>query len=275
MMQETIAQMAPLVGALLAAGVVAGIVAGLFGVGGGVVIVPALALVLSALGFEGTGMHVAVGTSLATIVFTSIRSLLAHNRRGAVDWRVLRDWSPWIAVGALGGAWLANQVSGDHLTLVFGCVALVLSLQFLLGDPSWKLASDLPSGPLRIGVSTSVGALSAIMGIGGGTFGVTLMTVCGRPMHQAVGTSAAFGAVIGLPGALGFVAGGLGQSGLPPLSVGYVNLPALLIISLATLVTASIGAKLAHLMDGALLRRAFGVLLIVTALNMLRGVFLS
>ncbi len=257
--------------ALLAAGGAAGIVAGLFGIGGGVVIVPTLAFVFVSLGYPQTAMHTAVGGSLATIVFTSARSTWSHHKRGAVDWSVVRGWTPWIMLGAIIGALLAGGLSGAALTLVFGSILLVVALQFGLGRPTWTLATRLPGGFLRAGLAGTLGALSGIMGIGGGVFGVTLLTLCGRSAHQAVGTAAAFGAAIGLPAAIGFAITGWGVEARPPLSIGYLNVPAILIIALMTTSFAPLGAMIAHRMNGVALRRAFGVVLFLLALNMLRG----
>jgi uncharacterized membrane protein YfcA len=253
---------------LIAAGIVAGIAAGLFGIGGGAVIVPVLYFLLTALGYEDTAMHVAVATSLATIILTSIRSVMAHNQRGAVDWNVLKGWAPWIVIGACLGQLVAGFVSKDALTLTFGSLLLILALQLYFGRPTWKLADDVPKGTPRAGLGGALGALSAIMGIGGGTFGVSLMTICGRPMHQAVGTAAGFGVAIGAPGAVVAILNGLDREGLPPFSLGHVNLPAFVLISICTVTMAPIGAAMAHRLDAGLLRKLFGVLLVLVSVRM-------
>jgi uncharacterized membrane protein YfcA len=260
----------PLLIGLVAAGLFAGLIAGLFGIGGGVVIVPVLAYMFSALGYPETAMHAAVGCSLATIVATSIRSAMAHNREGAVDWSVVRGWVPWIIVGALVGSTIAGLMPGEALKGVFGAVALIVAAQFAFGGPSWWLAPDLPTGPPKFAIAGVLGALSSIMGIGGGVFGVTLMTLCGRTIHQAVGTAAAFGAAIGLPGALGFAVSGWEMAGRAPFSIGYLNVPAIIIIALLTTSVAPIGARLAHRMDGPVLKRLFALALTLVALNMVR-----
>ncbi|MEO0982432.1 MAG: sulfite exporter TauE/SafE family protein [Pseudomonadota bacterium] len=269
-MAELISQYAPLGAAIAVAGLIAGLVAGLFGIGGGVVIVPVLFFCFTALGFADTAMHVAVGTSLATIIATSMRSVMSHNEKGAVDWAVIRTWWPWIAVGALIGVTITGFFTSRGLAVVFGVVGLALSLQFVLGRPDWKLAQDMPRGAARIGLGGGLGALSALLGIGGGTFGVTFMTLCGRAIHQAVATSAGFGVAIGAPGALAAVAVGWGREGLPPGSVGHVNLPAFALIAVFTVAMAPVGARLAHSLDAILLRRLFGVALALAAANMLR-----
>lgn len=255
--------------ALGGAGLFAGLVAGLFGIGGGAVIVPVLYFLLTGLGFDESAQHVAVATSLATIIATSTRSVMAHNTHGAVDWDVLRGWSPWIVFGAGAGMVIASYMSGQALAAVFGAVALVISLQFFFGRPDWRLADDMATGLPRAGLGVAMGALSALMGIGGGTFGVSLMTMSGRAMHQAVGTAAGFGVAIGVPGAIAAVLTGLGKEGLPPGSLGYVNVPAFLMISVLTVAMAPVGASLAHKLDGALLKKLFGVLLALVAARMI------
>lgn len=269
-MDASLSSYAPLLLSLLGAGVVAGLIAGMFGVGGGVVIVPALYFALRTLGYPETAMHVAVGTSLATIIATSIRSVMAHDKRGAVDWGVLKGWSSWIVVGALAGAFLAKFISGEMLTVIFAVVIMIVSLQFMLGRPNWRLAEEPPTGAVRAGIGGAIGVLSALMGIGGGVFGVTLLTLCGRPIHTAVGTAAGFGVAIGLPAAIGFAWSGRDVEGLPPFSLGYLSLPGFVIIALMTTMLAPLGARIAHKLDATMLRRVFGVFVVLVAGNMLR-----
>ncbi len=258
--------------ALLAAGAGAGVAAGMFGVGGGVIIVPALYFTLSSLGFSETAMHVSVGTSLATIIATSIRSVISHHAKEAVDWKILSTWSPFIMLGALLGSFLASEISGRNLTIFFGVTAFLLAAQLIFGRPNWKLSNDVPQGPVSWAISVVIGGASSLMGIGGGVFGVTTLVLFGRPIHQAIGTSAGFGAAIGIPGALGYAISGWRIDNLPPFSFGYISLPGFILIALMTTTLAPVGARIAHGMNGVLLRRIFGVLLILTALNMLRKV---
>lgn len=259
---------------LAAAGLFAGFIGGLFGVGGGVVIVPALYVVLSALDVdESVRMHVAVGTSLSTIIATSWRSLATHMKAGAVDMAVLRAWAPWITAGALVGAAVAGFSNTQTLLVVFGGGLLLVAAQMGLGNPAWRIAADLPRGAVRALVAGAIGVLSAMMGIGGGAFGVTVMTLCGRPIHQSVATASGFGAAIALPAALGYVVTGWGRADLPPLSIGYVNLPGFLALAALTAITAPIGARLAHRLPHLTLKRAFAIFLAITALNMLREAF--
>jgi uncharacterized membrane protein YfcA len=260
--------------ALAGAGLFAGFVGGLFGIGGGVVIVPALYYVFTALGIdEAVRMHVAVGTALSTIIATSWRSLSAHAKAGAVDFAVLKAWAPWITLGALIGAGLAGLANTEALLIVFGAGLFLVALQMGLGNPNWRLAQDLPTGAPRALIAGGIGALSAMMGIGGGAFGVTVMTLCGRPIHQAVATASGFGAAIALPAALAYIATGSGQSGLPPWSLGYVNAPGFILLAALTAWTAPIGARLAHRLPQQTLKRAFAILLTLVALNMLRNAF--
>lgn len=265
------AEIAWFIAALAGAGLFAGFVGGLFGIGGGAVVVPALYFVFTALGVdEAVRMHVAVGTSLSTIVSTSWRSLATHTKAGAVDYAVLRQWWPWITFGALLGAGVAGLIETEALLVVFGAGLLLVALQMGLSSPNWRLFSDLPRGPARAGIAGAIGALSAMMGIGGGAFGVTVMTLCGRPIHQAVATASGFGAAIALPAALGYVVMGWGREGLPPWSLGFVSLPGFVVLAALTALTAPIGARLAHRLPQAALKRAFAVLLALVALNMLR-----
>lgn len=258
--------------ALIAAGLFAGFIGGLFGVGGGVVIVPALYYLFGALGVDDSvRMHAAVGASLSTIIATSARSLATHARVGAVDFSILRAWTPWIALGAAIGAACAGAIDARALQIVFGAGLLAVAAQMGLADPRWRIANQMPQGALRALIAGGVGLLSAMMGIGGGAFGVAIMTLCGRPIHQAVATASGFGAAIALPAALGFIVTGWGRAGLPWGSLGFVNLPAFVILAGLTSIAAPFGARLAHRMDQRLLKRAFAIFLAFTALNMLRG----
>lgn len=260
--------------ALAAAGLFAGFVGGLFGIGGGVVIVPALYLVFTALGVdEAVRMHVAVGTSLSTILATAWRSLATHRKAGAVDFEVLRNWTPWIALGALAGAGAAGFADTQSLLLVFGGGLLLIAAQMGLADPNWRLFADLPGGALHAALACAIGFLSALMGIGGGAFGVTVMTLCGRPIHRAVATASGFGAAIALPAALGYAAIGWGREGLPPWSLGFVSAPGFAVLAALTMLTAPVGARLAHRLPQLQLKRAFAVFLALMALNMLREAF--
>lgn len=271
-MAEFISQYGPLILALIGCGLFSGLAAGLFGIGGGAIIVPVLIILFEGLGFSDTASHVAIATSLATIILTSARSVMAHHKVGAVDWYIVKTWAPWIMFGAIVGQLVAGGLSSVALKAFFGAMAFLLAAQLFFGRPSWKLANDMPKGIGRAGLGGGIGVLSALMGIGGGTFGVSLMTVCGKAIHKAVATAAGFGIAIGLPSALTAIFTGWGQEGLPPFSIGYVNLAAFGLISVFTVTMAPIGARLAHSLDAALLKRMFGVLLALVATKMLLDV---
>lgn len=255
-----------LLAALTAAGLVGGLVAGLFGVGGGTVIVPAVFYAFEVLGVGGEGnLHTAIGTSLLTIVATSWRSLRAHRSHGAVDEAVLKTWTPWVAAGALVGAGVAGFTSMQGLAIVYGVCLLVVAAQMGLLPERMTLRRDLPTGWGRRATGTVIGGLSAMMGIGGGSFGGMMMTLCGRPIHQAVATASGFGLAIGAAATVGFVVFGWDADGRPPLSLGYVNVPGAVVMAVLTTAVAPWGARLAHSLDRRVLRRAFAVWLLVTA----------
>ena len=252
---------------LLAIGALAGVLAGLLGVGGGIVLVPAFFYSFRSLGFGGPDlMQICVATSLATIVVTSIRSVLAHRRRGSVDMEVLRSWAPGIVVGALAGTWLATVLDTRGLQAVFAGLALLVSFYLAFGAGGLRFGAQMPTGVERAGVSGLIGTLSTLMGIGGGSLGVPTMSLYGMAIHRAVGTAAGFGLAIAVPSTLGFLIAG--TEGAPPLTVGSVNLPAFALIVAMTMVTTPWGVDLAHRMNPAPLKRVFAAFLFVVALNM-------
>lgn len=261
-----------LAGTLLLAGAMAGLTAGLFGNGGGFVVVPALLFVFSFLGYQDEGLiYLAVGTSLATIVVSSFRAAITHHKLGSLDREVLRTWAPWLTIGVAAGVYLASLTDAKGLTLVFAGGVGFYSIYFLFPTMLDKYSFEhLPSGLSRASFAAVLGGFSALLGIGGGTPTVITMTLCGRSIVQAVGTAAGVGFIIGLAGCLGFCMIGLMQSISvgPPGSLGFVNLPALLAISLASLVTAPMGAKLAHNLEQVVLKRMFGIYLIAVSVTM-------
>lgn len=255
-----------LLAALTAAGLFGGLIAGLFGVGGGTVIVPAVFYAFEVLGVGGeSNLHVAIGTSLLTIVATSWRSLRAHRAHGAVDETVLKTWTPWVGAGAVAGAAVAGVTSMEGLALVYGVCLAAVAAQMGLMREGWAPRRSLPTGWARRGLGTAIGGLSAMMGIGGGSFGGMLLTLCGRPIHQAVATASGFGVAIGTAATLGFVVFGWAAAGRPPLSLGYVNVPGAVVMAVLTTAVAPWGAKLAHRLDRKVLRRAFAIYLLITA----------
>ncbi|WP_244982737.1 sulfite exporter TauE/SafE family protein [Croceicoccus marinus] len=258
--------------ALLAAGLGAGFAGGLFGIGGGFVVVPALTLILPMLGTSPQQvMHVAIGTSLATIIFTSLRSVQSHARRGAVDVPFIKGWAPWLVVGTILGTLIADRVSSSTLALIFGIGVLVFAAYFLLPiRPERQPISDtMPTGAKRIGLAGFLGLISALLGIGGGTITTLTMTSCGAPIHRAIGTASGVGAIIALPAAIGFAITGFGEAGLPRLSIGYISMPAAIAIIATAVIAAPLGVAAAHRLSPALLRRVFGSYLVVVGITMI------
>ena len=255
---------------LLVIGAFAGVLAGLLGVGGGIVLVPAFFYAFQMLGYDGPQlMQMCLATSLATIIVTSVRSVHSHNKKGAVDWDILRGWAPGIAVGAVLGMLVVSQLRSTTLQAIFGILALIVGVYMSFGRAEWRLGQVMPKGPLRLILSPSVGFMSVLMGIGGGSFGVPLMALFNTPIHRAVATAAGFGVVIAVPAVIGFLFVDM-QMEVPPFTIGAVNFVAFFVIIAMTLITAPWGVKLAHAMDAKPLKRAFGVFLVLVALNMLR-----
>lgn len=256
---------------LLAVGAFAGVLAGLLGVGGGIVIVPALYYVLGGLGYPQVSlMHVCVATSLATIIFTSIRSVHSHHKKGAVDWDVLRGWAPWIVLGAVAGVITADYLRTKALMAIFGTIAFLVSLQLAFGNPKHQLGQQPPVGAPRAAWAMFTGFFSTLMGIGGGTFGVTILSLYGVAIHRAVATAAGFGLIISVPAVVGFIITGLNVAEKPPFTLGYVNLVAFALIVPMTVIMAPYGARLAHATNPKPLKLAFALFLALTSLNMLR-----
>jgi uncharacterized membrane protein YfcA len=255
---------------LVIAGVVGGLIAGMLGVGGGIVIVPILYHVLAGLGFdESLRMHLAVGTSLATIIPTSISSLRAHSKKGTVDWALLKSWIIPMILGVAIGTALAAYVNGRTLSLIFGIVALPVALNMAFGKESWRLANRIPPAPAGWALPVGIGWLSSMMGIGGGTLGVPTMNLCNFPIHRAVGTAAGFGVIISIPATIGMALGGWGAPNLPPYSLGYVNLLGFILIAPVSVLMAPAGAHLAHMMNQKRLKLMFALFIAVTAVRML------
>ena len=255
-----------LVVALVLSGTVTGILAGVFGVGGGAVIVPVLYEAYAFLGLaEDVRMHVSIGTAMAVIVPTSVRSFLAHRKRGSVDMAVVRSWLIPMPIGVVFASVLAASISGDALSGVFATIAAMVSFRLLFGRESWRLGPDLPANPLRAIIGTIIGFLSTLMGVGGGIMVNTVMTLYGRTMIQAVGTSSAIGLVISIPAVFGYIWAGWGVGGLPPLSAGYVNLLGMAVLIPVSVLAAPYGVRLAHSMPQRWLERSFGIFLAIVA----------
>jgi uncharacterized membrane protein YfcA len=253
---------------LIAAGVVAGVLAGLFGIGGGAVLVPVFYQAFSAWGLDqAIVMHVSVGTSLAIIVPTSIRSFMTHRQSGVIDMETLKKWIVAVPIGVLIASYIAFIASGEALRAIFAFIAIIVAIRMIFNQPHWRLGKDLPGGIYRWIVGVIVGLLSALMGIGGGVLNNTFMTLYNRPMHQAVATSSGVGVLISIPGLIGYVWAGWSIEGLPPFSTGFVNWPAVLLIIPITLMLAPVGARLAHRLEKRQLEVGFGIFLLLVAIR--------
>ncbi|WP_172123724.1 MULTISPECIES: sulfite exporter TauE/SafE family protein [unclassified Devosia] len=260
----------PFVLGLMVTGVFSGLAAGLLGIGGGAIIVPALSNALLLLGFDADVVqHAAVGTSLAIIIPTGLMSARAHLARGALDVPTLRLWVPFIVAGTFLGGLMAGLFSGDALRIVFAVMAFLIAANIV---SSWqtRLMGHLNGSRLVHRIAASiVGYNSALMGVGGGSLTVPTLVAFGATMHAAVGTSAAIGVAIAVSGTLGFIISGWGVPGLPPLSLGYINLVALVLVGTLAAVFAPYGAALAHRLDQKTLRYLFAAFLVLVGLNML------
>ncbi len=250
-------------------GVFSGLIAGLFGVGGGLIIVPVLATVLPLIGVGSESvMQVAVGTSLAVISVTAVSSTLSHHRAGGVRWLLFAWLSPGLIAGALVGAGLAHWLSGEALRIVVGVGALLAAARMAFGRTP-ESARNAPPAALLLPAGALIGSLSALIGIGGGTLMVPLLAFCGVPMRQAVGTSAACGLPIAWAGTAGMILAGWDVAGLPPGNLGYVSLPGFAALALGSVACAPLGARLAQRLPQQRLRQGFALLLLLIALRML------
>ena len=259
--------------ACLPLGAGAGFLAGLLGVGGGLVIVPVLLYLFAYIGVAAQIQpHLALGTSLASILFTSIFSFLSHHRHGAVDWGVFRAITPGIVTGALAGAWAAGYLPAQPLKVFFVVFLFFAATQMLLNlRPPPQRA--LPGRGGMFAAGNIIGAVSSWVGIGGGTLSVPFLAWCNVPVPRAIGTSAAIGFPIAAAGALGYALSGWGQADLPAASLGYLHLPALAGIAATSVLTAPLGARLTHRLPVARLKRIFALLLLILAIRMAVSVF--
>jgi hypothetical protein len=252
-------------------GGVAGVLAGLLGIGGGLIIVPVLAEAFSAQQFEpGQVMHLAIATSLASVVFTAASSALAHHRRGSVRWPVVRQLAPGIVAGALLAGWVSALVSGGVLRVLFGLFAIAAAINLARGGAITG-NRELPG---RAGVAlagTIIGAISTFVGIGGGTMTVPFLAWCRVDMRTAVGSSAACGMPIAVAGTLALIAAGQGEANLPAQASGFVYWPAALCIALSSVVAAPLGARLAHTLPVRALQSTFAALLVVVGIRLIAG----
>jgi uncharacterized membrane protein YfcA len=246
-----------------------GVFAGMLGIGGGTILVTLMVLVFNAQGFAPDRvLHLALGSALATIIFTSISSFYAHGKHGAVRWEIVRAAAPGMMAGTLLGSFVAEHLSSKYLALLFVAFVFYSGVQMIFemrAAPSRQL-------PGRVGLSVAgllVGILSSLVGAGGGLITIPLLTKCNVPLRQAIGTSAAFGLPIALTGAAGYAINGLSKDHLPAFSFGYVYLPAVAAIVAGTFMTVPMGARLAHRMPVVVLKRIFGIVLWLLGVKML------
>ncbi len=253
----------------LICGAVTGIIAGLLGVGGGIVIVPMLSMLFTWQHFPPDQIqHMALGTSFGTIIFTSISSFIAHKRRGAVRWDIWKGVVLGILLGTFGGSWIASALSTVALKGFFACFLVVVGVRMLCNFTP-KPGRDIPGKTGLFTVGLIIGVISSFAGIGGGTMSIPFMVWCNVPMQTAVGTSAAIGLPIALAGALGYMVNGFNVPDLPRWSLGFVYLPGLVALIAASVFTAPIGARMAHALPVARLKRCFGVFICLMALRMI------
>lgn len=254
-------------------GACAGFFAGLLGVGGGVILVPVLTLVYAAQDFPVEHLlHLALGTSMATILFTAAASLRAHHRHGAVLWPVVGAMTPGILAGTVLGTMLARYVSSRALAVFFAVFILFVAAQLLL-DAKPKPSRVLPGRGWVSAIGVGIGAVSALGAIGGGAMTVPFLVWCNVAIRNAIGTSAAVGFPIAIGGTLGYVLNGLTVAGLPPRSLGFVHLPALAFLVAASMITAPLGAGAAHRLPVRALKRIFAGVLLLLCAKMLHGIY--
>jgi uncharacterized membrane protein YfcA len=254
-------------------GLFVGFFAGLLGIGGGLILVTLMVYLFTLQGFPADRLlHLALGTSITSIVFTSISSLRAHHKHGAVRWDILRTAVPGLVVGTLLGTVVADLLKSKYLAIFFVIFVYYSSVQ-MFANVKPKPTRQLPGKAGMTVVAVIVGIVSSLVGVGGGVMTIPLMSLCNVPMRQAIGTSAALGLPIAIAGAVGFIAMGLGKDHLPALSLGYVYLPALVGIVIGTFVTVPWGARMAHSMPVTRLKRIFAVILFILATRMLWSLF--
>jgi uncharacterized membrane protein YfcA len=259
-----------LIAQLAVLGLGTGFVAGLLGIGGGMVMVPFITLIMGMQGVPAElSVKIAIATSMASIMFTSVSSVRAHHAKGAVKWDIVKGLAPGIILGGLiAGLGVFALLKGQWLAIFFGVFVGFSATQMLL-DRKPKGARQMPEGAARVGTGAGIGFISGLVGAGGGFISVPFMTWCNVPIHNAVATSAALGFPIALANTVGYVVGGATQAGLPPYSLGFVWLPALLIIATGSVLTAPLGARTAHAMPVAKLKRVFALVLYALAGYML------
>jgi uncharacterized membrane protein YfcA len=243
----SVGELALLLAMLLCGGLVMGVLAGLLGIGGGGIMVPILYELFSSVGVDDVVlMHLCVGTSLAVIMPTSLRSFYSHRAKGAVDMDIIRSMALPVVTGVVIGTLVARYANNTLLTAIWIGAASMMSAKIFFGRESWKLGDAIPGNPARAFYGLFIGTISTLMSIGGGAFVTMMMTLYGRPIHQAVGTSSGFGPMIAVPGTIGFIWAGWGMAGLPPGSLGYVSLLSVAVIVPVSVLAAPLGVRMAH-----------------------------
>lgn len=259
--------------AYLALGAFVGFFAGLLGVGGGAIMVPMLTTFFAAQGFPREHLvHLALGTSMAGIVITSISSLRAHHAHGAVRWDIVRGIAPGVLAGTFAGTFVASRAPTQPLAIFFACFTAYVAVQMILNVKP-KPSRELPGTAGLVGVGGVIGAISSLVAIGGGSLSVPFMTWCNVKMQNAIGTSSAIGFPIALGGALGYIWNGWGAAGLPSGSLGFVYVPAVVGVAAVSVLTAPIGARLTHQLPVKTLKRVFAGILLALAGKMMWGLF--
>ncbi len=258
---------------LVVLGVFAGFSAGLLGIGGGAILVPGLYYILKHFGYVDVAMHMAVGTSLLTIVLTGTSSAIAHYKRDAVDIPMMKNFLPGVFIGVIIGTWLADIFDTKDLKFVFAGSQLLFGSYMILRTNKTNIFKRMPRQPfLSITAALNAG-LATLMGVGGGVQNVTFMTICNVPIHRAIATAAAIGPFIAIIGAAGFVWIGLDTPDRPPYSIGYINMAAFGCIILSSIAFAPLGAKVAHALPVPKLKRYFAIFMLIIAAKMLTEIF--
>ena len=252
---------------LLIAGAIAGTMAGLLGIGGGIIIVPVVSLILEAQGIStDIVIKVAVGTSLATIMVTAISSVYAHNRKGAVDWKIFKALTPWILLGTVAGTIIVDRMPGEILYVAFILFLYAAATRLAIGNVVGH--HKLPGTPGMAIVGTINGTVSAMMGIGGGVINVPFLTYCSVPIKRAIATAASIGLPLATISAIGFAITGQNEAGIPAASIGYINMPIFASVVASSIVFAPLGARLAHTLPERTLNIFFSIFLFIMATSM-------
>ena len=255
--------------AIIATGAVAGLFAGLFGIGGGVVIVPVLDEIFIALSFSEHSMHLAIATSLATIIPTSIASTKAHIKKGSFDRSIFKSWAPFLFIGSLLGGFVAGYIEKHILSLLFGVINMIVAISFF-SPKTLIISSHLPKNVfINKSMPTVIGAICSWLGIGGGSLTVPTLNLFSHPIHKAIGTASAFGLCIAIPASIGYIYSGWGVELRPAFSLGYIHTVSFILIISSSVFFAPVGAKIAHNLDEKKLKKIFGVFLIVVSTKMI------